>query len=121
VRLTPTDRGEELCRRRVAAGYHRAAAGELGRGRAHLAAALEAAPPGPLQTDLRWRLGMLMLADGDLDRAVELLEAALAESRGDQACSGRPRSSTGWVRACGWPRPAPSSPGSAAAHRRPAG
>jgi DNA-binding CsgD family transcriptional regulator len=84
VRLTPPDRVEELGRRRVAAGYHWVTAGEGGRGRAHLAAALEGAPPGRLQTELRWRLGMLMLLD-DVDGAVRLLEAALAESRGDRA------------------------------------
>jgi DNA-binding CsgD family transcriptional regulator len=85
VRLTPPDRVEEVRRRRVAAGYHRVAAGELRRGRAHLAAALEEAPAGRVRADLRWRLGMLLLADGDLTQAVELLEAALAESRGDPA------------------------------------
>jgi DNA-binding CsgD family transcriptional regulator len=85
VRLTPAGQVEEVRRRRVAAGYHRVAAGEVGRGRAHLAAALEGAPAGRVRADLRWRLGMLLLADGDLARAVELLEAALAESRGDQA------------------------------------
>ncbi len=84
VRLTPPDQVEEVRRRRVAAGYHWVTAGEAGRGRAHLAAALEAAPPGRVRADLRWRLGMLVLAD-DVDGAVELLEAALAESRGDQA------------------------------------
>jgi DNA-binding CsgD family transcriptional regulator len=84
VRLTPPDRVEEIRRRRVAAGYHWVTAGEVGRGRAHLAAALEAAPPGRVRADLRWRLGMLALAD-DVDGAVELLEAALASSRGDQA------------------------------------
>jgi DNA-binding CsgD family transcriptional regulator len=84
VQLTPPDRAEEARRRRVAAGYHWVTAGEVGRGRAHLAAALEAAPPGRVRADLRWRLGMLVLAD-DVDGAVELLEAALAESRGDQA------------------------------------
>jgi tetratricopeptide (TPR) repeat protein len=84
VQLTPPDRAEETRRRRVAAGYHWVTAGEVGRGRAHLAAALEAAPPGRVRADLRWRLGMLVLAD-DVDGAVELLEAALAESRGDQA------------------------------------
>jgi DNA-binding CsgD family transcriptional regulator len=84
MRLTPPDQVVDVRRRRIAAGYHRVTAGEVGRGRAHLAAALEAAPPGPVQTDLRWRLGMLMLLD-DADRAVELLEVALAESRGDQA------------------------------------
>jgi DNA-binding CsgD family transcriptional regulator len=85
VRLTPAEQVEDLRRRRIAAGYHRVAAGEISRGQAHLAAALEEAPPGPVQTDLRWRLGMLLLSDGDLGRAVELLETALAESRGDQA------------------------------------
>ncbi len=84
VRLTPPDQVEEVRRHRVAAGYHWVTAGEAGRGRAHLAAALEAAPPGRVRADLRWRLGMLVLAD-DVDGAVELLEAALAESRGDQA------------------------------------
>jgi DNA-binding CsgD family transcriptional regulator len=84
VRLTPRDRAEEARRRRVAAGYHWVTAGEVGRGRAQLAAALKSAPPGRLRTELRWRLGMLVLID-DVDGAVELLEAALAESRGDQA------------------------------------
>jgi DNA-binding CsgD family transcriptional regulator len=84
VRLTPPERVADVRRRRIAAGYHRVTAGEVGRGRAHLAAALEAAPPGPVQTELRWRLGMLMLLD-DVDGAVELLEVALAESRSDQA------------------------------------
>jgi DNA-binding CsgD family transcriptional regulator len=78
VRLTPPNRVEEIRRRRVAASYHWVTAGEVGRGRAHLAAALEAAPPGRVRADLRWRLGMLTLAD-DVDGAVELLEAALAE------------------------------------------
>jgi DNA-binding CsgD family transcriptional regulator len=85
VRLTPAEQVEELRRRRIAAGYHRVTAGEIGPGRAHLAAALEDAPPGPVQTDLRWRLGMLLLSDGHLAGAVELLETALAESCGDQA------------------------------------
>jgi DNA-binding CsgD family transcriptional regulator len=84
VRLTPPERVGEVRRRQVAAGYHWVTAGEVGRGRAHLAAALQSAPPGRVRTDLRWRLGMLLLAD-DVDGAVELLEAALAESRGDQA------------------------------------
>jgi DNA-binding CsgD family transcriptional regulator len=74
VRLTPPDRVEEIRRRRVAAGYHWVTAGEVGRGRAHLAAALEAAPPGRVRADLRWRLGMLALAERAA--AVELLEAA---------------------------------------------
>jgi len=84
VRLTPPDRVEELRRRRVAAGYHWVTAGEVVRGRAHLAAALRSAPPGRVRADLRWRLGMLVIVD-DVDGAVELLEAALAESGGDQA------------------------------------
>jgi DNA-binding CsgD family transcriptional regulator len=84
VRLTPPERVEEVRRRRVAAGYHWVTAGEVGRGRAHLAAALEAAPPGRVRAELRWRLGMLVLVD-DVNGAVELLEAALAESRGDLA------------------------------------
>jgi DNA-binding CsgD family transcriptional regulator len=84
VRLTPPERAEEVRRRRIAAGYHWVTAGEVRRGRAHLAAALEAAPPGQVRAELRWRLGMLVLVD-DVDGAVALLEAALAESRGDQA------------------------------------
>jgi DNA-binding CsgD family transcriptional regulator len=84
LRLTPPDQLEDIRRRRVAAGYHWVTAGEVGRGRAQLAAALEGAPPGRVRADLRWRLGMLTLVD-DVDGAVELLEAALAESRDDQA------------------------------------
>jgi DNA-binding CsgD family transcriptional regulator len=84
VRLTPPGLAEELRGRRVAAGYHWITAGESARGRAHLAAALQAAPPGPVRTELRWRLGMLTVLD-DVDGAVEQLEAALAESRGDLA------------------------------------
>jgi tetratricopeptide (TPR) repeat protein len=84
VRLTPPERAEEVRRRRIAAGYHWVTAGEVRRGRAHLAAALEAAPPGQVRAELRWRLGMLVLVD-DVDGAVALLEAALAESGGDQA------------------------------------
>jgi DNA-binding CsgD family transcriptional regulator len=83
VRLTPPDCVEDIRRRRVAAGYHWVTAGEVARGRAQLAAALEGAPPGRMRADLRWRLGMLTLLD-DVDGAVRLLEAALAESRGDQ-------------------------------------
>src|SRR6266496_3872347 len=75
---------EQGADRARARGAPEVTAGEAGRGRAHLAAALEAAPPGRVRADLRWRLGMLVLAD-DVDGAVELLEAALAESRGDQA------------------------------------
>jgi DNA-binding CsgD family transcriptional regulator len=85
VRLTPAGQVEEVRRRQIAAGYHWVAAGELRRGRTHLTAALEGATAGRARADLRWRLGMLLLADGDLPGAVELLEAALAESRGDQA------------------------------------
>jgi DNA-binding CsgD family transcriptional regulator len=84
VQLTPPDRAEEVRRRRVAAAYHWVTAGEIGRGRVHLATALEGAPPGGTRADLRWRLGMLTLTD-DVDGAVGLLEAALAESRGDRA------------------------------------
>ncbi len=84
VRLTPPDRAEEVRRRRVAAGYHWVTAGEVGPGRAQLAAALEGAPPGQVRAELRWRLGMLVLVD-DVDGAVEMLEAALAESRGHPA------------------------------------
>jgi DNA-binding CsgD family transcriptional regulator len=84
VRLTPPEQVEAARRRRVAAAYHWVTAGEVGRGRTHLAAALEGAPPGPVRTDLRWRLGMLVLLD-DVEGAVELLEAALAESHGDPA------------------------------------
>jgi DNA-binding CsgD family transcriptional regulator len=85
VRLTPPGEVEEIRRRRVAAGYHRVAAGDLRRAREHLAAALEGVPPGRVRTDLRWRLGVLLVTGGELDRAAELLQAALAESRGDQA------------------------------------
>ena len=85
VRLTPPERSEEVRRRLVAAGYHRVTAGEVRRGREHLATALRDAPPGPIRTDLRWRLGMVMLADGDLARAVALMEAALAESSDEPA------------------------------------
>jgi DNA-binding CsgD family transcriptional regulator len=84
VRLTPPDRVDEVRRRRIAAGYHWVTAGEVGRGREHLATVLQDAPPGRIRAELRWRLGMLVLVD-DVDGAVALLEAALAESSGDRA------------------------------------
>jgi tetratricopeptide (TPR) repeat protein len=84
LRLTPADRTEEVRRRRVAAGYHWVTAGEVGRGRAQMAAALEEAPPGRIRTELHWRLGMLILID-DVAGAVEMLEAALAEAGSDLA------------------------------------
>jgi hypothetical protein len=80
VRLTPPDRADDVRRRQVAAGYHWVTAGENRRGRAHLAAALAAAPPGSARTELGWRLGMLTLAD-DVDGAVEMLETALAQPK----------------------------------------
>jgi len=83
LRLTPPDRHADLHRRRVAAGYHRATAGEIGAARAHLAAALEVARAGPPRADLRWRLAMLTALDGDVPAAVGLLEAALAEPGSD--------------------------------------
>ncbi len=87
VRLTPVERLDDIRRRCVAAGYHRVTAGEVGRGRAHLAAALDGAPPGPTRAELLWRLGMLTHLDGDLGQAVELLEAARAEAGDDQRCA----------------------------------
>jgi DNA-binding CsgD family transcriptional regulator len=83
VRLTPIEQVDDLRRRRVAAGYHWVTAGEAGRCRAHLAAALDGATAGPQRADLRWRLGMVCHLDGDTDEAIALLEAALAEA-GDQ-------------------------------------
>ncbi|HEX6676543.1 MAG TPA: helix-turn-helix transcriptional regulator, partial [Actinomycetes bacterium] len=85
VRLTPDDQVEQVRRRRVAAGYHRLAAGDVRQGRAHLALALQGVPPGPVRADLRWRLAVLTLTGGDLGGAVELLQGALAESGGDRA------------------------------------
>jgi len=80
VRLTPPQRRADLGRRRVAAGYHRAAAGELSRGRAHMTAAADDAEPGPAHAEVLWRLAMLTHLDGDTGEAVRLLEAALAEA-----------------------------------------
>jgi hypothetical protein len=85
VRLTPLDSPEDIRRRRVAAGYHRVALAETDRGRRHLAAAVRDAPAGPVTAELRWRLAMVTLLDGDLDEAVALLETALAESAGHPA------------------------------------
>ena len=85
VRLTPRGQGDDVRRRRIAAGYHWVTAGEAGRGRAHLGAALDDAPPGPVRAELRWRLGMLYHLDCDLSEAIRLLEAALAEADGHPA------------------------------------
>jgi DNA-binding CsgD family transcriptional regulator len=82
VRLTPPGHEADLRRRLVAAGYHRATAGDLGAARAHLAAALDSALPGPVRADLRWRLGMLTALDADTDGGVRLLETAVAEAQG---------------------------------------
>ncbi|GIJ64873.1 helix-turn-helix transcriptional regulator [Virgisporangium aurantiacum] len=84
ARLTPASRIPDRCRRLVAAGYHRVMSGEIGRGRAHLAAAVDATPRGPGRADLMWRLGMLTHLDGNLAEAVRLVEAARAEA-GDNA------------------------------------
>jgi len=83
VRLTPPGHTADLLRRRVAAGYHWVTAGEVSRGRAHMAAAVDAAPHGPARAELRWRLGMLTHLDGDLSQAVRLLETARAEAGED--------------------------------------
>jgi DNA-binding CsgD family transcriptional regulator len=80
VRLTPREQHDDARRRRIAAGYHWVTAGEAGRGRALLAAALEDAPAGPVRAELRWRLGMVCRLDDDTSQAVALLEAALAEA-----------------------------------------
>jgi AAA ATPase-like protein len=78
IRLTPPGRTADLLRRRVAAGYHWVTAGEISRGRAHMAAAVDAAPQGPGRAELQWRLGMLAHLDGDLGQAIRLLETARA-------------------------------------------
>ncbi|OLB74039.1 MAG: hypothetical protein AUI14_24620 [Actinobacteria bacterium 13_2_20CM_2_71_6] len=83
VRLTPPECGADLGRRRVAAAYHRVAAGDVSRGRAYMVAALADAPPGPVHVELSWRTAMLTHLDGDLGEAVRLLEAALAEAGDD--------------------------------------
>lgn len=88
IELTPCACRVDLRRRRVAAGYHRVMAGETGRGRAHMAAALEEAPPGPGRAELGWRLAMLTHLDGDLAEAVRLLEAAEAEAGEDPVVAG---------------------------------
>jgi DNA-binding CsgD family transcriptional regulator len=84
VRLTLSDRPQDLCRRLIAAGYDWFTAGEAGRARKRLAAALDGTPAGPFRTELSWRLGMLCHLDGDTAEAVALLEAALDEA-GDPA------------------------------------
>ena len=83
IRLTPPGHAADLLRRRVAAGYHWVTAGEVSRGRAHMAAAVDAAPHGPARAQLLWRLGMLTHLDGDLGQAVRLLETARAEAGED--------------------------------------
>ncbi len=83
IRLTPAGQIGNIRRRQVAAAYHWVMAGELGRGRALLAAALDGMPPGTARADLRWRLGMIAGLDGDVGQARALMEAALAEA-GDQ-------------------------------------
>jgi len=83
IRLTPPGRAADLIRRRVAAGYHWVTAGEVSRGRAHMAAAMDAAPHGPARAELQWRLGMLAHLDGDLGQAIRLLETARTEAGED--------------------------------------
>jgi DNA-binding CsgD family transcriptional regulator len=85
TRLTPPDLVADLRRRQISAGYHRATAGDVRRGREHMAAALPDTPHGPERADLLWRLGMLTFFDGNLRRAVELLEQAHSEANSDEA------------------------------------
>src|SRR5262249_16984470 len=80
VRLTPPGQTGDVRRRQVAAGYHWVMAGEISRGRALLAAALDGMAPGPDRADFQWRLSMVAALDGDVDQAVELLKVALVEA-----------------------------------------
>jgi DNA-binding CsgD family transcriptional regulator len=88
ARLTPPGDPADLGRRRVAAGYHWVAAGEVSRGRALMMAALTDAPPGPARAELLWRTAMLTHLDGDLGEAVRMLEAALAEAGDNPVLAG---------------------------------
>lgn len=85
ARLTPTEQAQHARRRLVGAGYHRVTAGEIGQGRAHMAAAVAGMSAGPDRAEIQWRLAMLTYLDGDLGQAVELLESALRECGDDLA------------------------------------
>jgi DNA-binding CsgD family transcriptional regulator len=84
IRLTPPGYPGDVGRRLVAAAYHRVAAGEIDRGRAHLAAALDGTPAGPARAELCWRLAMVTFLGGGTPEAAELLEAALPETTGHE-------------------------------------
>jgi DNA-binding CsgD family transcriptional regulator len=84
ARLTPTEFVADIRRRRIAAGYHRATAGDVSHGREHMTAVLAGMSPGPERADLLWRTAMLTFFDGDLRHAVELLEQARTEAGADE-------------------------------------
>jgi DNA-binding CsgD family transcriptional regulator len=83
TRLTPPEQADHARRRLVAAGYHRVTAGEIHRGREHMAAAVARMAAGPERAEIQWRLAMLTFLDGDLGQAVELLRSALEECGDD--------------------------------------
>lgn len=85
TRLTPAEFVADIRRRQISAGYHRATAGDVSRGREHMAAALADMPPGQERAELLWRVAMLTFFDGDLRQAVEMLEQARAEAGADEA------------------------------------
>jgi DNA-binding CsgD family transcriptional regulator len=85
VRLTPPEQNDNARRRLVAAGYHRVTAGEIHRGREHMAAAVARMAAGPDRAETQWRLAMLTFLDDDLGQAVELLRLALRECDDDVA------------------------------------
>jgi DNA-binding CsgD family transcriptional regulator len=80
VRLTPPDQVDEVRRRQLAAGYHWVTAGDISRGRALLAAALDGLPPGPTRAELQWRVAMITSLEGHIAEAVTMMEEALVEA-----------------------------------------
>jgi hypothetical protein len=68
TRLTPPEQADHTRRRLVAAGYHRVTAGEIHRGREHMAAAVARMTAGPERAEIQWRLAMLTFLDGGSSR-----------------------------------------------------
>jgi DNA-binding CsgD family transcriptional regulator len=83
LRLTPADDSAGRRRRRVAGAYHWVAVGDIGKGSALLADALEEEPPGEGRVDLEWRCAMLHFLAGDIATCIRLLASA-REHTGDE-------------------------------------
>jgi DNA-binding NarL/FixJ family response regulator len=83
--LVPSDRPEELFRRKTELAWYHFQAGNATRGRELLEAVMVAAPPGPTRARALWRLGQLRSQEDSSVAAAELFTRALADT-GSDAC-----------------------------------